>query len=274
MTSDRITPDMPTRTRSRCRSIRRPVLGCERLESRSMLAADLEMVDPTALVDAPLPPDTAFLADPLPADSIDSGAGCDWELLVACDGLVIVATDWDDTSTAESVPPDAPFDDGIPLGDFAIFDFSADDGEPDADSGDDAPEAASDSSDQLFPIACSVIPQAGDSIARAAPAADSPATPDASLLAWAGLAQAGNSVPVPALPPVAAPAAGSPGTIPLDAWATLGGSAVSPAALSAIDLSPGTTSPAGDLPSGDLPSLRTDGLRESIDAVLPDGLSG
>ena len=118
--SDRITPDMPTRTRSRCRSIRRPVLGCERLESRSMLAADLEMVDPTALVDAPLPPDTAFLADPLPADSIDSGAGCDWELLVACDGLVIVATDWDDTSTAESVPPDAPFDDGIPLGDRTV----------------------------------------------------------------------------------------------------------------------------------------------------------
>jgi hypothetical protein len=236
------------------------------------------MVDTTALVDALLPPDTAFLADPLPADSIDAGAGGDWQLMVACDGMVIAATDWGGTSPDESVPPGATFDDGIPLGDFPIVDLSADDGEPVADPGDVAPEAESDGSDQLFPIASSMIPPGADSFAHAAAAADSPAAPDASLLAWAGLAQAGNFVPVPvpfpALPSVAAPAAASPGTIPLDTWATLGGSAVSPAALSAIDLSPGTTFPAGDLPSGDLPSLRTDGLRESIDAVLPDGLSG
>jgi len=239
-----------------------------------MLAADFEMVDTTALVDAPLPPDIEFLADPVPADSIDAGAGGDWQLLVACDGMVIAATNWVDTSTDGSVPPDVTFDDGIPLGDFPIVEFSADDGEPVADPGDDAPEAESVCYDELFPISSSMIAPGGDSFAHAA-VADSPATPDASLLAWAGLAQAGNfvPVPVPALPSVAAPAAGGLGTISIDTWSTLGGSAVIPAEQDAIDLAPGTNAPAGTSPSDDQPPTATSGLGELVVAGLPQALS-
>jgi len=264
MTSDRIAPDMPSRTHSR--SIRRRLLGCERLESRSMLAADFEVVDTAALVDAQLPPDAAlFVADPHPMDSVDSAAGDDWQFLIAVDVPAVVITDWTGTSSDGTLLPEFTFDDGAAwLGDLPTFDVSSDGGQLVSDLSADAPDPALDDSMSLFPIAYSSIPQGVESFASAV---NSPATLDASLLAWGGLAS--NSVPVPSLPAVAASAPDSPGAISSDTWARLGGSAASPAAQPAVDLLPKTDSPAVDQPSGDPPSPTSTVLGELVVAELP-----
>jgi len=267
MTSDRIAPDMPSSTSSR--SIRRRLLGYERLESRSMLAADFEVVDTAALVDAPLPPDAAlFVADPLPVDSVDFGAGGDWQLLIAVDDPAVVITDWFGMSSDGTLLPEFTFDDGAAwLGDLPTFDVSSDGGQLVSDLSADVPGPALDDSVSLFPIAYSSIPQGVESFASAV---NSPATLDASLLAWGGLAS--NSVPVPSLPAVAASASDSPGAISSDTWARLGGSAASPAAQTAVDLLPETDFPAVDQPSGDLPSPTSTVLGELVIAESPQVL--
>lgn len=234
-----------------------------------MLAADFEVADTSALVDAPLPPDAVLLvADPLPVDSVDSGAGGDWQLLIAVDDPAVVITDWIGTSSDGTLRPEFTFDDGAaPLSDFPIFDLFTNGSQFVSDSSADAADPALDDSMRLFPIAYSSIPQGVESFASAV---NSPATPDASLLAWAGLA--GNSVPVLSLPAVDPPAPGSLGAISIDTWARLGGSAASPAAQAAVDLLPKTDSPAVDQPSDNPPSPTSTALGELVVAETPQVL--
>jgi hypothetical protein len=234
-----------------------------------MLAADFEVVDTAALVDAPLPPDAAVVvADPLPVDSVDSGAGGDRQSQSAVDEPAVVITGWIDASSDGAVPLVFTFDDGAePVCDFPIFDFSSDRDPPVSDSSGDPPDPALDDSVGLFPIAYSSISQRFESLAFAV---DSPASPDASVLAWANLAS--NSVPAPSLPAVAPPAPGSPGAMSIGTWAKLGGSVASPAPQAAADLLPGTDSPAVDQPSDNPPSPTSTGLDASVVAEIPQSL--